>query len=244
MLGNRPEYLWLWFGIGSRRDRRGAAQHGRSRRHARAHAEHDRSAQLVIDAQWLERVERIAPRLESLERVVVVGDGRVDAFDCVPYAALLDASAARPPAVATPRDPSVILFTPAPPGRRRASSSATTRTSGSRQTRRADGLRRRRGALQHVPALPRQRQLHDRAAGDADVDRGSCVLHDRFSASRFWDICRAEGVPPSTSWARCVMMLFKQPEATTTRTTRCAAPMGHRRRSRARALRAALRRAS
>ena len=51
----------------------------------------------MIDAQWLERVERIASRLESLERVVVVGDGRVDGFNCVPYAALLDAPAgARP----------------------------------------------------------------------------------------------------------------------------------------------------
>ena len=44
------------------------------------------------------------------------------------------------------------------------------------------------------------------------LDRGACVLHDRFSASRFWDICRAEGVTAFNFMGALVLMLFKQPE--------------------------------
>jgi len=44
------------------------------------------------------------------------------------------------------------------------------------------------------------------------MDRGTCVLHDRFSASRFWDICRVEGVTAFNFMGALVMMLFKQPE--------------------------------
>ena len=159
---------------------------------------------LVIDAQWLERVERIAPRLESLERVVVVGDGRVDAFDCVPYAALLDAPAERPPAVAMPRDASVILFTSGTTGPVEGRRAQPQRELPDRRqtTCRADGVRRRRGALQHVPALPRQCPLHERAAGDVDGPR-------RRASSTTASPPRASGTsaaqrasPPSTSWAR------------------------------------------
>ena len=41
---------------------------------------------------------------------------------------------------------------------------------------------------------------------------GTCVLHDRFSASRFWDVCRAEGVTAFNFMGALVLMLFKQPE--------------------------------
>ena len=44
------------------------------------------------------------------------------------------------------------------------------------------------------------------------LDRGACVLHDRFSASRFWDICRTEGVTAFNFMGALVLMLFKQPE--------------------------------
>ena len=44
------------------------------------------------------------------------------------------------------------------------------------------------------------------------LDRATCVLHDRFSASRFWDICRAEGVTAFNFMGALVLMLFKQPE--------------------------------
>jgi crotonobetaine/carnitine-CoA ligase len=44
------------------------------------------------------------------------------------------------------------------------------------------------------------------------MDRGTCVLHDRFSASRFWDICRDEGVTAFNFMGALVLMLFKQPE--------------------------------
>jgi crotonobetaine/carnitine-CoA ligase len=44
------------------------------------------------------------------------------------------------------------------------------------------------------------------------LDRGSLVLHDRFSASRFWDICRAEKVTAFNFMGALLMMLYKQRE--------------------------------
>jgi crotonobetaine/carnitine-CoA ligase len=37
-------------------------------------------------------------------------------------------------------------------------------------------------------------------------------MHDRFSASRFWDVCRAEGVTAFNFMGALLMMLWKQPE--------------------------------
>ena len=66
--------------------------------------------------------------------------------------------------------------------------------------------------LFHVNASTR------RAAGDVP-DRRRCVLHNRFSASRFWDICR-EGVTGINYMGALILMLHKQPEGPTTVTTR------------------------
>src|SRR5207237_7867794 len=44
------------------------------------------------------------------------------------------------------------------------------------------------------------------------LDRGSLVMRDRFSASRFWDTCRAENVTAFNFMGALLLMLQKQPE--------------------------------
>jgi len=91
MLGNRPEYLGLWFGMA----RAGVVEvplNTGVRGDMLVHMLNTTGSRLlVIDAQWLERVERMAPRLQALERVVVVGDGRLETFDCLPHGRLVPA---------------------------------------------------------------------------------------------------------------------------------------------------------
>ena len=145
MLGNRAEYLGLWFGMA----RAGIVEvplNTGVRGDMLVHMLNTTGSRLlVIDAQWLERIERIATELEALERIVVVGDGALDGIECLPHAALLDVPASRPPAVATAprrlRDPLHVGHDRAVEGRRAhpqrerpgcdrppASSCATTRT--------------------------------------------------------------------------------------------------------------------
>jgi crotonobetaine/carnitine-CoA ligase len=98
MLGNRPEYLGLWFGMA----RAGIIEvplNTGLRGDMLVHMLNTCGCRLlVIDAQWLDRIERIAPQLETLETVVVVGDGVIAGIDCLPHDRLL-AAGARPPGV-------------------------------------------------------------------------------------------------------------------------------------------------
>jgi len=212
MLGNRPEYLGLWFGMA----RAGVVEvplNTGVRGDMLVHMLNTTGSRLlVIDAQWLERVERMAPRLQALERVVVVGDGRLETFDCLPHGALLDASPSRPGRVRVPHDPSVILFTSGTTG---PSKGAVLAHNANLRVARAtcdlmlygeDEVLFNMFPLFHVNAR------YTSVLPAMLMDRGTCVLHDRFSASRFWDICRVEGVTAFNFMGALVMMLFKQPE--------------------------------
>jgi crotonobetaine/carnitine-CoA ligase len=212
MLGNRPEYLALWFGMA----RAGIVEvplNTGVRGDMLVHMLTTTGARLlVIDAQWLERIERIAPRLPALERLVVVGEGGLAGIECLPYAALLESPAARPASVTVPRDDSVILFT-----------SGTTGPSKGAVLSHNANIRLARGVIDlmrydedevlfNMFPLFHVNARYTSVLPAMLMDRGTCVLHDRFSATRFWDICRAEGVTAFNFMGALVMMLFKQPE--------------------------------
>jgi crotonobetaine/carnitine-CoA ligase len=212
MLGNRPEYLGLWFGIA----RAGLVEvplNTGLRGDMLVHMLNTCGCRLlVIDGQWLERVERVASRLETLEQVVVLGEGAVAGFECLPHELLLAGAAGGPDATVVPQDPSVILFTSGTTGPSKgavlshranvnvASSTCALMDYGE------DEVLFNMFPLYHVNAR------YTSVLPSMWLDRGTCVLHDRFSASRFWDICRAEGVTAFNFMGALVLMLFKQPE--------------------------------
>jgi carnitine-CoA ligase len=111
MLGNRQEHLTSWFGM----VRAGVIEvplNTSLRGDLLAYMLRLTDCRLlVIDAQWLDRVEAILPDLPSLQWLVVVGgEVAVAGVAARPFAELLEASADPPAVDVAPWDPSVILF--------------------------------------------------------------------------------------------------------------------------------------
>jgi carnitine-CoA ligase len=220
MLGNRPEHLTSWFGM----VRAGVIEvplNTSLRGDLLAYMLRLTDCRLlVIDAQWRDRVAGILPNLPSLQWLVVVvvvdGDGAgevaVAGVASLRFGELLEAPA-DPPAVKITRwDRSVILF----------SSGTTGPSKGVVLTHNAD-----LGAALNVCEMMDYEQndrlfnafplFHVNARYTGVVaamvlDRGALVLHDRFSASRFWDICGAQRVNAFNFLGALVMILLKQPE--------------------------------
>lgn len=206
MLSNRPEYLATWFGMAKAGVIEVPLNTGLRGDLLAYMLDHAGARLLVIEEQWLDRLAPLRDKLPSLEHVVVVGDG--------PFTLehLLEAPDTPPAVELSPYDPSVILFT----------SGTTGRSKGALLTHNANI----RGAINTCDlmeygagetlfnAFP---LFHINARYTSVVpalllDETRLVLHDRFTASGFWDIVRAEGITAFNFMGALVMMLFKQPE--------------------------------
>jgi len=168
---------------------------------------------LVVTADWAPRVDAIAGRLSSLKHVVVVGDGASAVFASTPLTELLTADSTPPDVDVGPYDESVILFT----------SGTTGPAKGAVLTHHANFRLATTSTIELMDygddetlytAFP---LFHVNAKYTSVLpvmimDRGTLVMHDRFSASRFWDVCRAEGVTAFNFMGALLMMLWKQPE--------------------------------
>lgn len=172
------------------------------------------SSALILDSSFLERVLEVTDRLPKLRNLVVVGSRRSTAsrLQVLSFRDLLTAGSEREPAVEVlPSDLSAIIFTSGTTG-----PSKGVMLSHRHNVRLAQSVIEFPGfgpddvfftafplfhvAARYVTVLP------------AMVAGGRAVLHRHFSASRFWDVCRAEGVTGFNYLGSILMMLYKQPE--------------------------------
>jgi crotonobetaine/carnitine-CoA ligase len=124
----------------------------------------------------------------------------------------MDALDSPPEVEVSPYDPSVILFTSGTTGPSKGA--LLTHNANVRAARATCDLMEYRAGETLFNAFP---LFHVNARYTSVVpalwlDDARLVLHDRFSASRFWDIMREEGVTAFNFMGALVMMLFKQPE--------------------------------
>ena len=213
MLANGPDYLRAWMGI-----TRAALVEvpvnvglkGELLAHQLRLAE---CRAMVVAPEWLDRLEVLAAELPLLRHVIVAGE-TPPRLSGISGHCLDDLVAAgrevRPSVRQGPNDATVILFTSGTTG---PSKGAV--LSHHSQFEMAKICVR---AMDYTPedvlfsAFPlfhaNARYLTVLGAMLADAE---AVLHARFSASNFWDICRREGVTAFNYMGALLMMLHKQP---------------------------------
>ena len=214
LLPNGPDFLTTWFGI----SRGGAVEvplnvalKGDLLAYQLNQAE---CSTLVIDSSLLDRVETIADRLSSLRSVVVAGGAprEVPGLEIVSLEDGLAASRAGHPGVTVdPLSPSGVLFTSGTTG----PSKGVVRSHGNdftlaRTTISIMGYQSGETLFTAFPLFHLNAKFN--SVLPAMLLDGAIVLHDRFSASRFWDICREEGVTAFNFMGALLIMLMKQPE--------------------------------
>jgi crotonobetaine/carnitine-CoA ligase len=169
---------------------------------------------LIIDPVWLERLAPLLPDVPLLRHVILAEDHVGDTFPGVHIHGLDPLTASgrhrRPQVIQAPNDPAAILFT----------SGTTGPSKGAVLSHNAHFQMARIcvEAMSYGPtdvlysAFPlfhaNARYLTVLAAMLTDA---TAVLHGRFTASGFWDICRQEGVTAFNYMGALLTMLYKQP---------------------------------
>jgi carnitine-CoA ligase len=172
---------------------------------------------LVVDAAWLDRVDAVRSQLPELAHVLTVG-GAPDAdhpgavSGTAPFDVVVSAASDADPGVPIDAwDRSCVLYTSGTTGPSKgvvlthAANFRLGRTMSACVGLGTDEVLFTAFPLFHVAA--RYVSVLGAMLTDGDV-----VLHDRFSASRFWDICRQEGVTAVHYLGSLLTMLLKQPE--------------------------------
>ncbi|MFC2949153.1 ATP-dependent acyl-CoA ligase [Virgibacillus sediminis] len=219
MLPNGPEFLSIWLGLaklGAMEVPINTAFKGDSLAYILNKAE---CKVLVVSAEWVERITAWKDELNHLEHIVVVGDSSKNteeistAFTWHSFDRLLmQADSTLPVEVdIQPDDPSVILFTSGTTGTskgvvlsHRANFSVAKTACGLMNYGEDDRLFTV-FPLFHVNA--RYTTVLVALLMDCDV-----VMHNRFSASKFWDICRREKITAFNFMGSMLTILMKQPE--------------------------------
>jgi crotonobetaine/carnitine-CoA ligase len=185
MLSNRPEYLATWFGMTKAGVIEVPLNTGLRGDLLAYMLAHSGAKLLVIEERWVDRLEAIRAGLPELEHVVVVGDGPLTLDQ------LLEAPDTPPGLEVSPYDPSVILFTSGTTGRSKGA--LLTHNANIRGAVNTCDLMGYAAGETFFNAFP---LFHINARYTTVVpalvlDDARAVLHDRFTASGFWDIVRA-----------------------------------------------------
>ena len=212
ILSNRPEALFLWVGfvrIGVVEVPVNTALKGDLLVEV---IEGAGCRMVVVEEEFAAQLGEVMPRLPTVERVVVVGPHRAG-LNAITLADLVDATTSDPPPIEVePGDLTVILFTSGTTGR-----SKGVELSHTANFRLARTIIDHTGIhsgdvlltvfpLFHVAA----RCVSVMAAMLADAE---VVIRRRYSASRFWDICRDQDITAIHYLGSMPMTLHKQPAA-------------------------------
>lgn len=164
---------------------------------------------LIIQNEWIDRITQIQDRLTHLERVLVVGEAQheFDSFDSL----LAQSGEDEVNVEVRPTDPSLILFTSGTTGPSKGAilshkaNFALSKSCIDVMNYREDDRMFTVFPLYHVNA--RYSTILAALISGSDV-----VMHNKFSASRFWDICRKEGITTFTYMGTLITILLKQPK--------------------------------
>jgi crotonobetaine/carnitine-CoA ligase len=214
MLTNQPEFLAAWLGVakaGLIEVPVNTAYKGDLLAYLLEHAQCEA---LIIDARWTDRVAAVLDELEYLKTVIVVGGepadlGRLRTVSWSDF--VTGATTNAPDMQVDPEDASAILYT-----------SGTTGPSKGVVLTHAANFYLARNVVELMDygssdivfnAFPLF-HVNARYSGLLPVmyADGESVLYSRFSASGFWDTCRARGVTAFNYMGAMLMMLYKQPE--------------------------------
>lgn len=209
MLLSSPEYLYSWLGIA----RLGAIEvpiNTGLRGDLLAYILNQAECRvLIVKDEFVDRIIKIQHQLHTLQEVIVVGE-KVEGTKS--FNALFEnASSDEVVVEVKPTDPSLILFT----------SGTTGPSKGAVLSHRANFALSKSCIdvmnytendrlfsvfpLYHVNA--RYSTILAALIAGSDV-----VMHNKFSASRFWDICRNEGITTFTYMGTLITILLKQPK--------------------------------
>ncbi|MFN8217059.1 MAG: AMP-binding protein [Solirubrobacterales bacterium] len=212
-LPNSPEFVAVWFGlaraglvevpvnIGLRGD---LLSYTLNQARCRA---------IVIADEWLGRVEAIAAELEAIEHVVVVGEElRARTLATVAFGQLLEGADTPVTTVVEPWDRNLVGFTSGTTGPSKGA--LLSHESGFEQALSAIETNEYEAGERFFTGFP----LFHRNARDTSVlaamilDGASAVLHQGFSASRFWETTREQGVTVFNFMGAVLLILLKQPQ--------------------------------
>ncbi|MBM4761830.1 ATP-dependent acyl-CoA ligase [Bacillus sp. B15-48] len=215
MMPNSPEFLATWLGLarlGVIEVPINTAYRGDLLTYILNKAE---CQAIVISSQWVERIAAISQDIPNLKHVIVVGEMELSPSQSICYHSyenLIEKASIEPVDVKiTPFDPSLILFTSGTTGPSKGvvlshrANFALAETCCDLMNYGPDDRLFTVFPLFHVNA--RYATILPALLAGSDV-----VMHERFSASKFWDICRAEQITSFTYMGSLLTMLMKQPE--------------------------------
>ncbi len=215
MLPNSPEFLAVWLGltrIGVIEVPINTAFRGDLLTYILNKAE---CKAIVISSKWVERINQIESDLLHLQHVIVVEDGKIPIphnMGWYSFEELISrASENDIDILIQPEDPSLILFTSGTTGPSKgvilthSANFSVAKTACELMKYGPEDRLFTAFPLFHVNA--RYTTILVALLVDCDV-----IMHSKFSASRFWDICRREQITAFNFMGSLLTMLMKQPE--------------------------------